>query len=749
MSDLLIALQRVAEAEASYTRAKTNVSNADIQISRAEDKVSEAEKTLKDWMDEHPEHSGEEPVYKTREAAIERAIAAVHRAIATRNRAMEALVREKVDLREATVALERKLELADVGASNQTSMEVDLPDENVFSALESMDDLVQSDKVLNLEIKEVEGIPDFLFSKKIYNDEVAIGIKMPVDELLKINESTIILIGVSGCGKTRTCYDYARHHWCLYFDCTMDADIQAMISQLKALRPPIKSKASQAIFEGHSAKLINCLLAARLLVLRILREKTIIDPFEWHRKQRSGRSRRLFKIIFRQLSSYAKPVVLEIFEQLSSDFDGRVIFDESQYLLTILRGDYHSSRFGQDAISDYQFKFPRSLFSFLSRYIIVLKLKSIWCGTHMRIRNTDLIYSAASGKEDTGVRIFTQFSYLDSSAIFRLCSMWIREDIFEPQRILFDEISNFVQGRPRFFISFLHALVGSSNVREAFEWYRDQMTTKMLKVLQTNSRYMICLLKFCTASLFGNRARESIHQDLDLVSTCLVMVNYERKNWEAFMTEPMVIAAGMNFLADQHRYAMSNYFAPTFLAPVGGPSLSPQERGNQMELIIAVRFIQGWWQEPGLKELLPGRVQDMNIPKPIGILDCRFNEGPLNMFVQQLQTPSFPWVICPATNAGPDLRYNVFCCYAKTTSTPSSKTTMQISAEETKNNVKTMNPVNWYKSQEGQQVYSDCLAEVSQPGRRFVHMRFEMPDTAPSLKHNFKSGAAGTTTLFV
>ncbi|KAJ3236419.1 hypothetical protein HDU81_010802 [Chytriomyces hyalinus] len=251
------------------------------------------------------------------------------------------------------------------------------------------------------------------------------------------------------------------------------------------------------------------------------------------------------------------------------------------------------------------------------------------------------------------------------------------------------------------------------------------------------------LLKFCITSLFGNRGPENIDSDLDLVSTSLVMVRREGRGWQAFMTEPMVIAAGVNYMADQYPDAISNYFASTFLAPVGGASLTPQERGNQMELIIAIRFMQEWWKEDSLKAMLPQWAQKLNIPKPKGILDCRVNEGPLNMFIQQLRNSNFPWVICPPTNAGPDLRYNIFSCCVKTTSTPSSYTTMQITSSESKKNLETTRPVNWYSSQKGTQVYADCLVEVEKPGRRFIHMRFELPDTASNDRKQFHSRAVG------
>jgi hypothetical protein len=107
------------------------------------------------------------------------------------------------------------------------------------------------------------------------------------------------------------------------------------------------------------------------------------------------------------------------------------------------------------------------------------------------------------------------------------------------------------------------------------------------------------------------------------------------------------------------------------------------------------------------------------------------------MFVQQLRNVNYPWVIFPSVNAGPDLRYSVFCCYIKTTSTANSQSTIYVDAHECKKNVDTMNPANWYSSQKS--VQKECLTEIKS-GLKFIHIRFELPDTAPSMDNAFLSG---------
>jgi hypothetical protein len=210
--------------------------------------------------------------------------------------------------------------------------------------------------------------------------------------------------GVSGCGKTRTCYDLCRKYWGLYFDCTDDLDFNAMIQKLIDNTPVTKTEETQEVFERLSEKLIRFLIATRLLVLQTLRER---DPnlkfFKWFCIQRSRRSQKLFSKIFTKLCQLPWSVSSVIYQQLNEGAPEtlRVIFDESQHMLDLLEFDYRSTRSFQRGINaNGKFAFPRSFFSFLSRNVIKSGLNSIWCGTQMRIRSMDFIYSPAGLKPE-------------------------------------------------------------------------------------------------------------------------------------------------------------------------------------------------------------------------------------------------------------------------------------------------------------------------------------------------------------
>ena len=203
------------------------------------------------------------------------------------------IIKSKNDMEVDSVGNEMEVDISPEDAVSKLVKLISFNDENktIFSAQDSMDDINLKDSILKLNIKSLNGVPNLLYSEEIYDHEKEIEIEMPIDRLVKIVSNVIVLIGVSGCGKTRTCYDLCRKDWGLYFDCTVDFDFIAMIKQLSANTPVTKTEETQIVFERLSEKLIECLIAARLLVLKTLNQRNRnLECFEWlciHRSRRS------------------------------------------------------------------------------------------------------------------------------------------------------------------------------------------------------------------------------------------------------------------------------------------------------------------------------------------------------------------------------------------------------------------------------------------------------------------------------
>ncbi|TPX38980.1 hypothetical protein CcCBS67573_g10688, partial [Chytriomyces confervae] len=175
----------------------------------------------------------------------------------------------------------------------------------------------QTQNIVKLKMEQFDGTHSLLLSDQIYSDERSIGINMPVDDLLKVKERTIILVGASGCGKTRTCYDFARYQWCLYYDCSEDADFRTLIRLLIIAAPSVKSPKEQQKFEDISEHLLRCLIVARIIVLQVWRKENPNETsFKWFCIQRSHGTRLLLQDIFTALSKKSHSLVSRIFTKL-------------------------------------------------------------------------------------------------------------------------------------------------------------------------------------------------------------------------------------------------------------------------------------------------------------------------------------------------------------------------------------------------------------------------------------------------
>lgn len=141
---------------------------------------------------------------------------------------------------------------------------------SAFQAQDSMEKLKPSDLV-NIALDYLEGVPQLLYSEEILNAMAEVKVNLPYIEVLQVKRKIKVLIGVSGCGKSRTCFDIGRFRFVIYFDCFADLDIKELVSRLIILAPKLKTAESQVEFEMHSQRLIKCLLLSRLIVLTQLR----------------------------------------------------------------------------------------------------------------------------------------------------------------------------------------------------------------------------------------------------------------------------------------------------------------------------------------------------------------------------------------------------------------------------------------------------------------------------------------------
>lgn len=110
------------------------------------------------------------------------------------------------------------------------------------------------------------------------------------------------------------------------------------------------------------------------------------------------------------------------------------------------------------------------------------------------------------------------------------------------------------------------------------------------------------LLKACVRFLFGGQEDNSaaiFGGDADMIATGLVMATTEMLETKKFvMIEPLAIEAGLNYM--QHAHRLLKYFADMLFDERNDIFLNPQIKGKLFEFVVAVRFMQGWWRDPGM-----------------------------------------------------------------------------------------------------------------------------------------------------
>ncbi len=236
---------------------------------------------------------------------------------------------------------------------------------------DSMEDVCCKNGLVKLQVQAIKGRRNFLICDDVHKAMEELYIPMPVDKLRNLDRQFIVMIGVSGCGKTRTCYDLSRKEYVLYFDCAEDFDIHNLFDRLQDRVPKEKTEKLQEDFEKYTKYLIRCLIASRLLVLHQNYSNYQTTPFDWMCMQRSHTTRNIFSNLFNQLCNLNHLVSSRIFNEAQQWFNGckgRLIFDEAQALLFKCKDAFLANN--NREIVNGKISQPRSLYSFLSSFQI-------------------------------------------------------------------------------------------------------------------------------------------------------------------------------------------------------------------------------------------------------------------------------------------------------------------------------------------------------------------------------------------
>jgi hypothetical protein len=248
----------------------------------------------------------------------------------------------------------------------------------------------------------------------------------------------VVLLGVSGAGKTRTAYDVAKSRYTVYFEASTNhsKDLSRAITEMTTakLRIPLPEDIlqiaeSQDVFEQACAQIATRLMLARVLTLLLLHlSGKATSPTDWLLAQLNGGGEvslevfnTLVDLIPTDFYSSTLDASLKICKTLG--FRLTVITDEAHLLLHELprafRRPSYKTRPGTDTYSPHKGVKTTQCRAFLSFWIVLLRtwpLLPLVCGTALQLRDLELIRSAV-GRTDKVPIVVKDFPYLDQRKV--------------------------------------------------------------------------------------------------------------------------------------------------------------------------------------------------------------------------------------------------------------------------------------------------------------------------------------------
>jgi hypothetical protein len=555
----------------------------------------------------------------------------------------------------------------------------------------------------------VVGISPCLVSDRIMKDVRMIDPEMlvPVDQVEVLLESgrCVALIGVSGCGKTRTCYDLCRSgRWYgLYFDWSSHIDLAHFKDELESIRKKYLIKDYEKFLE-RSETVIKKILICRLLVLQLLISKhggTYCKKRFLLLQQCATTRDNLFVKIAGVLTRNPETHDIHAINQLYGDLIAWsrfhkicCIFDEAQVMLTCQK-DCYSSSTDESKAEDGKYVAPRSFLSLIARFVLGEKLRTVWAGTHLRLGDVSRLASAAGDKPEQSPRVFKDFNFLTPTVIKQLLDKWLRTD----SEALKLSISRKLAGRPRFLCSFIEKMhdsvvfISDKHLALLFANFYESIS-KSTEFENSMMKYIIAcegktIKEFAPVDeALRNQNHLVIDRLIDLlydyflmdirrftkigdrwydalVSTSLIMLS---DSTEGRLCEHVVADSAIEYFRSRNRDVVVEKI-------IRGTSFSDRDeasRGKAVELICAVRLREGFFNRDEFHPFFSSEVCEMItggiLLVPEGLVDCRTGDKEhADWLRKSFLNPNATHVVLPeAKLGGADVVYGCFSFHIKT-----------------------------------------------------------------------------------
>lgn len=578
----------------------------------------------------------------------------------------------------------------------------------------------------------VRGVSRCLFSDRIINDlrRLDPALPVPVDkvEALLQDGRCVALIGVSGCGKTRTCYDLCRSgkQFGVYFDWALHMDLNRFKSDLVMITSQFQSL-SREEFSKRSLNIVKKIVVCRLLVLETLISafgETFKPQMFFELQQYANSETSLIAKVASVLSRLRKPKDTIALDQLyatlkkwSVNYKICLIFDEAQLMLEVQKGCYPSSK-DSSKYENGHYVEPRSFFSLMAHFVIQERLMTVWSGTHLRLGDVALLASSVASKQEQIPHVFTNFNFLTSKLIKKLLDLWLRTD----SETLKLKIARKLAGRPRFLCSFIEDLYGHtyesdlelSRIFNKFyqsitiDRYSDFSLVKYISACEGKTMKEFAPEKnseFNPDHLIMDRIIDLLYDYflLDmrrspklgdkwydgLVSTAIIMIGNDS---DGRVCEHAVADSAVHHFRSRNR----DVLVEKILRGTSFTDGDEASRGKAVERICAIRLREGFFLREEFEHYLPISVQklieDGVLLTPEGLVDCRTNDLERSDWLRRsFLNPSATHVVFPdARLGGADLVYACFSFHIKTKWSDVNSWDLKLSIAECKRNEATM-----------------------------------------------------------
>jgi hypothetical protein len=520
---------------------------------------------------------------------------------------------------------------------------------------------------------------------------------------------TVVLVGVSGCGKSHAIYLNALRNICIYLT-PRSWILRDFYLQCKRIRLAYSYLLEQSYREEIQELFFKYVFARYIVLLYLKHECSLSNEYLFFLQSENALNvydALIYNFLLENDLKFKNTLLVDCF----------LAVDEAQ--------KYFSSDYDILYQMDVSYEKRISFVRFFSWCSSVLGARVVISGTALRLRDMDRLGSGNRALSEYGIQIIHEYNYFNCTDVTNIVLELLSSDI--PEDFL-KRIGLLLQGRPRILMNFIEMVVrkkispekfledyiriivenGDSDIWSLYGLWKDlfEGQKKSLKVnlrLKSNEVGLECDIQTCFIKILLDSIRflneEEVKDgswfyltssEFDNISTGLCpLVDISESKYCFF--EPLSMMSGIHYVVSSPLLRSQCFFH--LLGAMLGKGTTEQDRGSYFDLFIAMKVavdasfrsrLFAMAVDVGKRDARTKWISNWVLPdKNYFKLRCRVSD---ELFVDSLQADSED-VVLPSNLAGPDVKWWIFLFGLKTTWTKS-----QVSLEDSSKNEETITP---------------------------------------------------------